>query len=83
MSSSQYLRHSESLIHPLLRVLWQLDLETRIFGVQGSWVSGRCVKRGGGRAHVVHLCCWRAADNLQGDKVQLVIFCEWHVYQYH
>lgn len=33
ISMSQYLRHSEALIHPLLRVLWQVDLETRIFGV--------------------------------------------------
>lgn len=82
ISSSQYLRHSEALIHPLLRVLWQLVLKTRIFGVQRSWLSWSRIVKGGRRVHT-DLCCWREIDNLQRDKTKLVgIFFKQHTFHF-
>lgn len=79
ISIFQNLRYSEALIHPLLRVLWQLDLETGMFGVQRSGFSWSCVIKRGGRVHA-GVCCRRKADSLWGHRERLVgIFSERHV----
>lgn len=73
MSGPQYIRHSESPIHPVLRVLWQLDLETRISGVQRRRVSQGRVKGSGQRVHVIDLCGRREVDSLQRDKDKFIV----------